>query len=43
MRLSSNGTKAVLVDRLENLGIETKQEVDIQAHKFDTEGHIKQA
>lgn len=40
MRLSCNGTKAVIVQRLENMGAKTRQEAEQLAHKFNSEGPI---
>lgn len=43
MRLSCNGAKAVLVERLSKVGVTTKEEVGQLAHKFDTDGQIAPA
>lgn len=43
MRLSCNGAKAVLIERLSKVGVNTREEVEQLAHKFDTDGQIAPA
>lgn len=41
IRSSSNGTKAVLVDRLAKAGVTTREEIEVLAHKWDIEGQVQ--